>query len=410
MYHYDIYYNYLKFNIIGGIELTDFLLKLATKGNKDYTDKKIRGRIGYISGIVGVIVNLFLSILKLIIGIMTSSIAVAADAFNNLSDSVSSIMTIVGFKLSNTPPDKEHPYGHGRIEYLVALMIAFMVMIVGFQFIKSSINRIINPQQIKFDWITFILLVISISLKIWLSFFNKKLGEKISSSALKATATDALGDVFTTSVVAFSLLVSFVSDYPIDGYIGVLVSILILYSGFSLVKETISPLIGEAADEELILNINNGVLSYDYILGVHDLIVHNYGPGRIMATIDAEIPADIDVVTIHNIIDQAERELGEKYDLHLSIHMDPVGFETKETTKIRNEIKHIINDYEYIKSMHDLNIIESNGNKTVIFHLVVDGNSINKEFSEEKIRNRLTQGIKSIDKSLLCNIIFDIQY
>ena len=228
--------------------MTDFLLKLATKGNKDYTDKKIRGRIGYISGIVGLFVNLLLSVLKLVIGLMTSSIAVTADAFNNLSDAASSIMTIVGFKLSNAPPDKEHPYGHGRIEYLIALMIAFMVMIVGFQFIKSSINRIINPKTIKFEWISFILLVISISFKLWLSFFNKNLGNKISSSALKATAIDALGDVFTTSVVAFSLLVSFVSDYPIDGYIGVLVSILILYSGFSLVKETISPLIGEAPE------------------------------------------------------------------------------------------------------------------------------------------------------------------
>lgn len=390
--------------------LTNYLLNIATKGNKDYTDKKIRGRIGYISGMVGLVVNISLSIIKLIIGLIISSIAVTADAFNNLSDAASSVITIVGFKLSSAPPDKKHPYGHGRIEYLAALMIAFMVMIVGFQFIKSSFNRIINPQPIRFQWVSFILLIISISFKVWLSCFNKNLGNKISSTALKATATDALGDVFTTSVVALSLVLSLITDYPIDGYIGVLVSIMILYSGFTLVKETISPLIGESPDHELIMAINKGVLSYDYILGVHDLIIHNYGPGRIMATIDAEIPAYIDVVTIHNIIDQAERELGERYDLHLSIHMDPIGLEPKETIKIRNEIKHIMNDCEYVKSMHDLNIIECDGKKTVIFHLVIDGNDISKEFSEDEIKEQLTEGIKGINQDLVCNIIFDIEY
>ena len=400
----------IRINLDGGIMLTEYILKLGTKGNHDYTDKETRGKVGYISGIVGLFINLFLSILKLAIGLMASSIAVTADAFNNLSDAASSIITIVGFKLSNAPPDKKHPYGHGRIEYLTALMIALMVMLVGFQFVKSSVDRIINPQPIVFKWISFILLVISISLKVWLSAFNRKLGNKISSAALKATATDALGDVFTTSVVALSLVLSLITDYPIDGYIGVIVSLLILYSGFSLVKETISPLIGEAPDEELIKSINKGVLSYDYILGVHDLIVHNYGPGRIMATIDAEIPADIDVVTIHNVIDQAERELSEKYDIHLVIHMDPIGFETKEITQIRNIIKHKIKENETIKSMHDLNIIECDSNRIVIFHLVIDGNNINKEFSEDVIKDELIEEIEQINQDLVCDIIFDIEY
>lgn len=400
----------IRINLDGGIMLTEYILKLGTKGNHDYTDKETRGKVGYISGIVGLFINLFLSILKLAIGLMASSIAVTADAFNNLSDAASSIITIVGFKLSNAPPDKKHPYGHGRIEYLTALMIALMVMLVGFQFVKSSVDRIINPQPIVFKWISFILLVISISLKVWLSAFNRKLGNKISSAALKATATDALGDVFTTSVVALSLVLSLITDYPIDGYIGVIVSLLILYSGFSLVKETISPLIGEAPDEELIKSINKGVLSYDYILGVHDLIVHNYGPGRIMATIDAEIPADIDVVTIHNVIDQAERELSEKYDIHLVIHMDPIGFETKEVTRIRNIIKHKIKENETIKSMHDLNIIECDSNRIVIFHLVIDSNNINKEFSEDVIKDELIEEIEQINQDLVCDIIFDIEY
>lgn len=390
--------------------MIDYLLKRLIKGNDDYTDRKLRGRIGYFSGIVGLLINLLLSIIKLVIGLMASSIAITADAFNNLADAASSVITMVGFKLSSAPPDKEHPYGHGRIEYLTALMIALMVMVVGIQFIKSSVNRIMNPQPVNFKWMTLALLGISIIVKIWLSVFNKRLGDKISSAALKATAADALGDVFTTSVVALSLLLSLVTDYPIDGYIGVLVSLLILYSGFSLVKETISPLIGEAPDEELIDAINQEILSYSHILGAHDLIVHNYGPGRMMATIDVEVPDTIDVIRIHDVIDQAERELSEKYNLHLVIHMDPVGTKTKEIRRVENIIQQTIKKHIFIKSIHDLNIIQGVISKTVIFHVVMDGNQISKHFSEDNIREELIEGIKSIDQTFMFDIIFDVEY
>lgn len=390
--------------------LTEYFLKIATKGNHNYTDKNVRERVGYASGFVGLFVNLFLAILKFITGLAMHSIAVTADAFNNLADSASSIMTIIGFKLSNAPPDKKHPHGHGRIEYLTALMIASMVMVVGFQFIKSSFDRIINPRAIEFQVIPFILLVISISLKVWLGLFNRKLGNKISSAALKATSADALGDVIITSVVAFSLLLSLVTELPVDGYIGILVSIFILYSGFSLVRETLSQLIGEAPDEELIKELTESVLSYDYILGVHDLIIHNYGPGRVMATIDAEIPHDIDVVTIHNIIDQAERELCEKFNLHLVIHMDPVGFHSKEAISIMNKIKNKIKKEKFVKSMHDFNVIEEEGNKVVVFHVAIDGNKVHKQFSQEDFKEELVQLIGGMDKDLSCNIIIDMEY
>lgn len=390
--------------------LTEYFLKIATKGNHNYTDKNVRERVGYASGFVGLFVNLFLAILKLITRLTMHSIAVTADAFNNLSDSASSIITIVGFKLSNAPPDKEHPYGHGRIEYLTALMIALMVMVVGFQFIKSSVDRIINPKAIEFQVIPFILLVVSISLKIWLSFINRKLGEKISSGALKATATDALGDVIITSVVVLSLLLSLITEYPIDGYIGILVSIFILYSGFSLVRETVSQLIGEAPDGDLIKELKECVLSYEYIVGVHDLIVHNYGPGRVMATIDAEIPYYIDLVTIHNIIDQAERELSERFNLHLVIHMDPIGFHSEEVLNIMNKIKGRIKKEEFVKSMHDFNIIDNNDKKIVVFHVVIDGKKVDKQFSQEKFREELIELVKGINPDLDSNIIIDMEY
>ena len=390
--------------------ITNFLLKFAAKGNTDFSDNKVRSRVGYLAGIVGIIVNLILFVIKLTIGIIVSSIAVLADAFNNLSDAASSIITIIGFKLSNLPPDKEHPYGHGRIEYLSALIVAFIVMLVGFQFIKTSINRIMDPQTVVFEWIPFVVLLVSILFKIWLSIFNKKLGDKISSSTLKATSTDALGDVFTTSVVAVSLLASLFTDVPIDGYIGVLIALAILYAGFNLIKETISPLIGEAPDEELINSIKNGVLSYEYITGVHDLIVHNYGPGRTMASIHAEFPANINVITIHEVIDKAERELSEKLELHLVIHMDPISIDTKEIIKTKNEVEEIIKDNPIIKSMHDFRIVGEGDKKNLIFDIVVDGSKLNKDITEENIKLDICNAIKKNSPQYNCIITIDREY
>ncbi len=390
--------------------LTDFLLKLTTKGNTDFSDNKIRGKVGYLAGIVGIVVNSILFIIKLVIGISISSIAVLADAFNNLSDAASSVITIIGFKLSNLPPDKEHPYGHGRIEYLSALIVAFMVMLVGFQFIKTSIDRIIHPKAVVFELISFIILLISIFFKIWLSIFNKKLGDKISSSTLKATSTDALGDVFTTSVVVVSLLASLFTDVAIDGYIGVLIALAILYAGFNLVKETISPLIGEAPSEELINSIKNGVLSYEYITGVHDLIVHNYGPGRTMASIHAEFPANIGVMDIHEVIDKAERELSEKLELHLVIHMDPISIDTKEIIKTRNEVEEIIKDNPIIKSIHDFRIVGEGNKKNLIFDIVIDANKLSKDITEKSIEHDILSAIKRNSPQYNCIITIDKEY
>lgn len=390
--------------------LTKYLLNLATKGNSDYRDKENRGRVGYIAGIVGLIVNILLSLIKVIIGLSISSIAVIADAFNNLSDAISSVITIVGFNISNIPADKEHPHGHGRVEYLVALMIAFLVMAVGLQFVRSSVTRIINPKALDFNWVSFILLIISIVFKLWLYIFNKVLGEKIDSTALKATALDALVDVVITMVIILSLLVPFITEFPIDGYVGLVVSIIILYSGFSLVKETISPLIGEAPSEEIIRAIREGVLSYDYILGCHDLMVHKYGPGRKIATIDVEVPADISLVTIHNIIDQAERDLGKKHNLHLLIHVDPVGHEPIEVKELKNLVEEKIKDEKLVESIHDFNIIEENGEKCVIFHLVIDGNKIDKKFSKEEFKNKVIKKVRKINPKLTYDIILDVEY
>lgn len=387
-----------------------FLLNIATKGSQDFNDSENRLRIGYLASIVGLIINVILSITKLIIGVLISSISVIADGVNNLSDSASSIITLVGFKISNMPPDREHPHGHGRVEYISALMVSFMVILVGIQFIKSSYDRIINPKAVKFELIPFVILLISITAKIWLSRFNKDLGEKIDSSGLKATAADALGDVLTTSVVVLSLVIGKFTTLPIDGFVGMVVAILIIYSGYNLVKETISPLIGEAPPKELINSIYRDILSYDYVTGAHDLTIHSYGYGKTMATIDVEFPSNIDTVTIHDIIDFAEREIGKRYNLHLVIHMDPLYPESEERYELRQQIKQIIKENPNIKSMHDFQIFQVEGEKVVEFHLVLDGNALSKQDNIEDIKAELERNMEKRCKGIKCNLVMDVEY
>lgn len=390
--------------------LTRFLLKLAAGGKNQYTDKEIRLRTGYMASLVGLAINIGLSIIKLIIGFSISSIGVIADAFNNVTDSASSIITLVGFKLSSRPADKEHPYGHGRLEYVSALMVAFLVMLVGFQFIISSAKRIINPSPVKFQILSFIILILSISFKIWLSIFNKKIGDKINSKSIKAAGVDAMGDVLTTSVVVVSIFASQFTSIPLDGIMGVVISLIIIYAGYSLVKETISPLIGEAPSKDLIKNINKEVMSYDYISGVHDLVIHSYGENNIMAVIDAEFPASIDILKVHEEISRAEREIGEKYNLTLVIHMDPLGEESEERYELRNKIKDIINKKPIYLSMHDFIIIEEGEDEVAEFHIVVDGEKIEKNENEDTIKEDIEAMLEEKCSKIKCNVIVDIEY
>ncbi len=289
--------------------LSKLLVIKFVKDYKNTNHKEVRDSYGYLASIVGILTNIFLFIIKISVGLISHSIAVTADAFNNLSDAASSIITFLGFKLASKPADKEHPFGHGRIEYISGLIVSFMVLLVGFEFIKSSLDRIKNPSIVRFQLIPFLLILFSIIVKLWLSRFNKYIGNTINSGALKASSLDALSDVITSSSVALSLLLAKWISFPIDGYFGILVSLLIIYSGISLIKETLDPLLGEAPDKELVSEIIERVMSYELIMGVHDLIVHNYGPGRCMASIHAEVPSNESIVKIHEVIDKAENEI-----------------------------------------------------------------------------------------------------
>lgn len=388
-----------------------FLVNTFIKNNEDISNEKVRGKYIFLGGLVGILSNFLLFIIKLSVGLITSSIAIMADAFNNLSDAGSSIITIVGFKLSDKPADAEHPFGHGRIEYISALIVSFMVMLVGFQFVKSSLERIFNPVDIKFEIIPFVLLLISIFVKVWLSSFNKFVGNKIDSSALKAASADALGDVFTSSCVAISFLASKFTSFPIDGYLGTLVALFILYSGFSLTKETLNPLLGEAPDPELVQKIQDMVLSYDNITGVHDLIIHNYGPCRCMASIHAEVPCDISIMEIHEIIDKAEREISEKLKIYLVIHMDPIAIEDEEVKKDFNMVCDIIEKDERIKSIHDFRVVGQGEVKNLLFDIVIDSEKMFKTMTKhETLINEINKAVKEIHPKYNCIITVDNDY
>ncbi|GAA0717366.1 cation diffusion facilitator family transporter [Clostridium malenominatum] len=363
---------------------------------KTFIKKDTRDSYGFLASIVGILTNSLLFIIKLFVGIITKSISVTADAFNNLSDATSSLITMLGFKLASKPADKEHPFGHGRLEYLSGLVVSFMVIIVGFEFIKSSYQRITNPVPVNFQTIPFILILLSIGTKIWLSRFNNYVGKKINSSALQASSYDALGDVFTSSCVALSLIASKWISFPIDGYIGILVSLFIMYSGYSLIKETLNPLLGEAADPDLVDKIINGVLSYKYITGVHDLIMHNYGPGKFMASIHAEVPQDISLVQIHEIIDRAERELSENLNIVLVIHMDPINTNDEEVNFALEELEKIIKNYPLITSLHDFRMVGEGERKNLIFDIVIDYKQPLTEEFQCNIVESLNKDIKNI--------------
>lgn len=389
--------------------LSNLLIRKFIKNHTDTKNEKVRNSYGFLAGIVGLFTNIILFIIKFSVGLITSSISIMADAFNNLSDAASSLITIFGFKLSSMPADKEHPFGHGRIEYLSALIVAFMVMLVGIQFVKSSFQKIINPEPVTFELIPFILLLISIGLKVWLSRFNKFMGEKINSSALKATSVDALGDVFTSSCVALSFLAAKFTTIPIDGYIGMVVALFIVYSGFTLIKDTINPLLGEAPDPELVESIHQMVLSYDNILGTHDLIVHNYGPGKCMASIHAEIPSDISVVKIHEIIDKAEREISKDLNIYLVIHIDPICVIEGEVQEAYDEILRLVNEIDYIESIHDFRVVGEGEVKNLIFDLVID-TSKKLEYSDDELKEKINSNIKKDHPSYNCIITLDKHY
>ena len=365
----------------------------ASAPGKD--DGRLRMHYGIIGGVVGIIVNAAIFVVEIFIGLFTNSIAISADAFHNLADVISSVITIVSFKLASKPADKEHPFGHGRIEYLSALIVSFIVMLIGYQFLVSSISKILHPSGVLFSVVSLVLILTAIPIKILLSLFNHRLGRLIDSSALKATAIDALSDVFILSVASVSLIFASFTRLHVDGYLGVVVALFIMYSGFSIAKVVLNPLLGEPPDPDKVKNIVKDLLTYRYINGVHDLVMHNYGPGKFMASIHAEVPCNVAVTELHSSIDDAEKQLSEKYGILFVIHMDPLNDNDEDVKHARNILTEAIKPLKVIISIHDFHIVGNNNKKTLIFDAVVDNVKITSMQDEENLRLQINAALQS---------------
>ncbi|MCQ4670033.1 cation diffusion facilitator family transporter [Lactonifactor longoviformis] len=351
--------------------MTEYLVRRFVKDYEDIGREEVRTRYGILSSIVGILCNVLLFGIKLLIGMLMHSIAVMADAFNNLSDAASSVISFVGVKMAGKPADKEHPFGHGRMEYIAAFIVAFLVIQVGFSFFKSSAGKLMHPEAITFQLVPFLILVLSVGVKLWMGLFNRKLGKRINSKVMLATSADSMGDAVTTSATLISILICRFAGVNIDAAAGILVSLMVMWAGISIAKETLEPLIGEAADPELYKKISEMVEAYDGILGTHDLIVHNYGPNKSMASIHAEVPRDADIEESHEIIDRIEREAARELGIFLVIHMDPIEVRDEEVLKSKQELEEVLQSIDERLNMHDFRMVKGKRQINLIFDLVV---------------------------------------
>lgn len=369
------------------------------------TDNGVRESYGIMASVVGIFCNVLLFAGKFTAGIFMRSIAVTADSFNNLSDAASNVISLIGVKMASRPADEEHPFGHGRIEYISALVVAFIILEVGFSLFKEAIGKIQSPEEISFNLVLFLLLGASVLVKLWMGIFNRTIGKKIDSKVLIAAATDSIGDVAVTGITMAVILISCFFHVNIDGWAGIAVSLVVMYAGFSVAKDTIEPLIGMSEDPELCRQITDLVGSYDGIVGTHDLIVHNYGPNRSMASVHAEVPNDVSIEVSHEIIDRAEREVSRKLGILLVIHMDPVETKDEKTLKAKTQVAAILKNIDPELSFHDFRMVNGQRQINLIFD-IVEPFSYNKDKSTELLRN-IRKQMKDIDRRYTCVITVD---
>lgn len=351
--------------------MTKALIRLFIRDADKTKDARVREQYGVLSGAVGLACNVFLFLLKLTIGFLTGSISIAADAFNNLSDGLSCLISIVGFKVAGKAPDAKHPFGYGRTEYIAGLIVAFIIVLVGFEFLKTSADRIIHPEPVAFSGVLLAILAVSMLVKLWMGAFNSSIGRRIESPVLLAAGQDSRNDVITTLVVVLGMVAGRFTTLPVDGYVGLLVALFILWAGVGIVRDTVAPLLGEAADPEVAQNIAEIVRESEYIVGVHDLIVHNYGAGRSLASLHAEVPSDSDFVAVHEVIDEAEKRVWQRTGVYLVIHMDPIDVNNEHVTALRAQVDGVLRDIDEGLSMHDFRVVDGARQINLIFDVVV---------------------------------------
>ena len=373
--------------------MTDWLVQRCIRRPEDGSDPAVRQAYGLLSGGVGIVLNLLLSAGKFIAGVLTGSIAVTADAFNNLSDAGSSVVTLVGFRMAAKRADDDHPFGHGRIEYLSGLAVAVAILVVGLELAKSSLEKVLHPVEVAFSWLSVGILCASILVKLWMFFFNRNLSRRIGSAAMMATATDSLSDAAATSAVLLGTLVGHFADLYIDGWVGVLVAVFILRAGWGAAKDTLDPLLGQSPDPELVRGIQETVLGRPEIVGMHDLVVHDYGPGRCMASLHAEVPMDADILVIHDIIDNLERELRRKLGVEVVIHMDPIAVGDPRTDALKAQVTELVRRIDPDMTIHDFRMTAGPEHTNLIFDVAVPYHC---RLEDEQVQEAIGAAVKAL--------------
>ena len=387
--------------------MVSLLAKIFIKDRENTSAPEVRQAYGILCGAVGIGFNLILFLGKFIAGSLSNSIAITADAFNNLSDAGSSIITLTGFKMAGQKPDPNHPFGHGRIEYISGLLVSIIILIMAFELIKTSVGKILHPEDLTFSPLILIILLASIAVKCYMAHYNRSIGRRINSAAMKATATDSLSDTLATTVVLIATLVGHFTGLHIDGPCGVLVGLFICYAGISAARDTISPLLGQAPEPEFVQQIHDIVMSYDGVIGIHDLIVHNYGPGRVLISLHAEVPADGDILSMHDMIDLIEHDLRDRLHCSAVIHMDPVCVGDQETNRLKMLVTGYLKEMDERLSLHDFRIVQGPTHTNIIFDIVVP---YKFPMSDHELVEKVTNRIQRDNPNYFTVIEVDKQY
>ena len=368
---------------------SDAICRRFIKDSANTDDPKVRLAYGRLAGIVGIACNLLLCGGKLLAGVLAGSLAMIADAINNLSDAGSAVVTLIGFKLAGSPPDKDHPFGHGRMEYLSAMAVAVLIILAGFELATTAVDKIFHPADPSFSIVSIVILAASIVLKLWMALFHRRIGKKIRSDALCAAGVDSRNDVICTGLVLVSSLLVPLLGISIDGYVGIAVALFVIWSGFMVIKDTVSPLLGQAPDPELVENIQRTVLSYDGVVGIHDLIVHDYGPGRTIVSLHAEVPEDQPIGKSHDVIDNIEMELQDKFNILSCIHMDPVDTDNPETLRLKEIAIRLMNELDESLTLHDFRVVTGDTHTNLLFDLVFPHGHTDRDGTTARLRDAI---------------------
>ena len=383
------------------------LAKLFIKNNKDYKNQTVREKYGILCGGFGIFLNVILFALKFIFGTIAASVAMVADAFNNLSDAASSIVQILGFKLASKKPDSQHPFGHGRLEYVSGLAISFFILLMGFELIKSSITKLINPEPQNYNLFSILVMGFAILIKFYMYLYNHQIAKKIDSVTMEATAKDSFSDMISTSVVIVSIIISRFTSFPVDGVAGIIVGAFILKTGYEAAKDTIGPLLGNPPSKELVDEIEKELLKYKPIIGMHDLIVHDYGPGRMMISLHAEVPGDMNIFDLHDVIDVAEVMISRKFNCSVVIHMDPIDTNNTRLEELKKILAEELPKIDKNLRFHDVRMVPGPTHTNLIFDVV---KPFECALDNEQLIAEINEAVQQRDKSVFCAVTVDAPY